>query len=137
MRVEGTGELGLSTGRDRYRVTCLTCDVVVHEATTSATIRCRQHLGGSHGVKHRLAAHAIRLGIEGLLYGVPVYLGAENCIRESVQNAAHWVAMERRAALLQELPARDLWGFLYARARVERSRANRQARPKKQSSEAK
>lgn len=36
LRVTATRELGCDTGRRRYRVECLTCNEVVHEATTGA-----------------------------------------------------------------------------------------------------
>ncbi len=36
LRVTATRELGCDTGRRRYRVECLTCSEVVHEATTGA-----------------------------------------------------------------------------------------------------
>ncbi len=51
MRVDfGEGLLAPDTLRDRYRVLCLTCDEVIHRATTSATIRCEDHLKDSHGI---------------------------------------------------------------------------------------
>lgn len=35
-RVTATADLGCDTGRRRYRVECLSCQEVVHEATTGA-----------------------------------------------------------------------------------------------------
>ncbi|KKM69511.1 hypothetical protein LCGC14_1450130 [marine sediment metagenome] len=49
MRVSATDAIAPSTLRTRYRVECLTCDELIHEATTSATIRCEQHLKDAHG----------------------------------------------------------------------------------------
>ena len=39
-----TGEDGLHSGRPRYRVTCKTCDVVVHEGTTGPREMIARHL---------------------------------------------------------------------------------------------
>lgn len=39
-----TGEKGFDTGRPRYLVTCDTCSVVLHEATTGPAERINQHL---------------------------------------------------------------------------------------------
>jgi hypothetical protein len=51
MRVDfGKGELAPTTLRDRYRVVCLTCDKVVHRATTGATVRCEQHFEFDHKI---------------------------------------------------------------------------------------
>ena len=36
LRVTATSKLGCDTGRRRYRVECLSCGEVVHEATTGA-----------------------------------------------------------------------------------------------------
>jgi hypothetical protein len=36
LRVTATRHLGVDTGRRRYRVECLTCGEIVHEATTGA-----------------------------------------------------------------------------------------------------
>lgn len=41
---EVPGETGFNTGRQRYRVRCVTCDVVIHPATTGPVIRVNQHL---------------------------------------------------------------------------------------------
>src|SRR5262245_46962030 len=46
LRVTATGELGCDSGRRRYRVECLTCDEVVHEATTGAHWNMRHHAEG-------------------------------------------------------------------------------------------
>jgi hypothetical protein len=43
-RVTATGQVGCDTGRRRYRVECLTCDEVVHEATTGAHENMRRHV---------------------------------------------------------------------------------------------
>lgn len=44
LRVMTTGELGCDTGRRRYRVECLTCGEVVHEATTGAHANMKSHV---------------------------------------------------------------------------------------------
>jgi hypothetical protein len=49
LRALPSGDLGPSTGRDRYKVKCLTCGEVLHPSTTSATIRCLDHLKAVHG----------------------------------------------------------------------------------------
>lgn len=51
LRVENANVLAPNTLRDRYRVTCLTCDELIHRATTGATTRCEQHLEDAHGIK--------------------------------------------------------------------------------------
>jgi hypothetical protein len=43
-RVVATEHVGCDTGRRRYRVECLTCEVVVHEATTGPLHQARRHL---------------------------------------------------------------------------------------------
>ena len=43
-RVTATAQLGVDTGRRRYRVECLSCGEVVHEATTGAHANIRFHL---------------------------------------------------------------------------------------------
>lgn len=43
-KVESTGQQGIHTGRQRYKVMCTTCSQVIHEATTSASARIQQHL---------------------------------------------------------------------------------------------
>ena len=50
LKVETTDALAPSTFRDRYKVTCVTCNEILHEATTSATIRCEDHLREAHGL---------------------------------------------------------------------------------------
>jgi ribosomal protein S27E len=42
--ISDTGEVGCDTGRPRYRVACLTCGIVIHEATTGPMQRLEQHL---------------------------------------------------------------------------------------------
>lgn len=44
LRVTATSERGCDTGRRRYRVECLTCAEVVHEATTGAYANMRKHI---------------------------------------------------------------------------------------------
>lgn len=44
LRVTATRELGVDTGRRRYRVEWLTCAEVVHEATTGAHWNMERHL---------------------------------------------------------------------------------------------
>ncbi|HSX22905.1 MAG TPA: hypothetical protein VLE97_09050 [Gaiellaceae bacterium] len=43
-RVTATARLGVDTGRRRYRVECLSCSEIVHEATTGAHANIRYHL---------------------------------------------------------------------------------------------
>jgi len=43
-RVVATRHVGCDTGRRRYRVECLTCSVVVHDATTGPEHMTRRHL---------------------------------------------------------------------------------------------
>ena len=44
MRVTATGKVGCDSGRRRYRVECLTCVEVVHDATTGAHWNLERHL---------------------------------------------------------------------------------------------
>jgi hypothetical protein len=50
MRVEDAHVLAPNTMRDRYRVTCVTCDKLIHRATTGSTTRCVDHLKEEHGI---------------------------------------------------------------------------------------
>jgi hypothetical protein len=43
-RVVATEHVGCDTGRRRYRVECLTCEIIVHEATTGPLYQARGHL---------------------------------------------------------------------------------------------
>lgn len=43
LRVTATAELGIDSGRRRYRVECLTCGEIVHEATTGAYWNMQKH----------------------------------------------------------------------------------------------
>lgn len=43
-RVVATEHVGCDTGRRRYRVECLTCEIVVHGATTGPLYQARYHL---------------------------------------------------------------------------------------------
>lgn len=43
-RITATSELGCDTGRRRYRVECVTCTVVVHEATTGPIWNVKFHV---------------------------------------------------------------------------------------------
>jgi len=43
LRVTATSELGIDTGRRRYRVECLTCGEIVHEATTGPRWNMARH----------------------------------------------------------------------------------------------
>ena len=54
MRVTGTSALGCDTGRRRYRVECLTCGELLHEATTGAYANMERHI-----VRLRWAAEAV------------------------------------------------------------------------------
>ena len=44
LRVTATRELGCDTGRRRYRVECLTCDEIVHAATTGVHWNMKYHV---------------------------------------------------------------------------------------------
>lgn len=43
-RVTPTSETGIHTGRTRYHVKCLTCEELIHEATTGPRPMCEQHV---------------------------------------------------------------------------------------------
>lgn len=43
-RIRATSELGCDTGRRRYRVECVTCSVLVHEATTGPQCMAEYHV---------------------------------------------------------------------------------------------
>lgn len=49
LRIECTDVLAPHTGRNRFKCTCVTCNEVLHEATTGPTIRFEQHLNEAHG----------------------------------------------------------------------------------------
>lgn len=49
-RVKRAGVRGIRTLRDRFQVDCLTCDMLVHEATTSATLNVKYHLFDAHSI---------------------------------------------------------------------------------------
>ena len=42
-RIEGTQHRDIDTGRRRYRVECLECHKLLHEATTGPHCRCKEH----------------------------------------------------------------------------------------------
>lgn len=44
MLVCPTSLTGIDSGRVRYRVECLTCGVICHEATTAPHIRVQEHM---------------------------------------------------------------------------------------------
>lgn len=44
LRVTATREVGCDSGRRRYRVECLTCNEVVHDATTGPRWNLERHL---------------------------------------------------------------------------------------------
>jgi hypothetical protein len=48
IRVVRTGDVAVDTFRDRFKVECLTCDMVLHASTTSATIRVEDHILMAH-----------------------------------------------------------------------------------------
>lgn len=50
MSVQIINSTGFATGRAHYRIGCITCDLLLHEATTSATIRCQKHLRVFHAI---------------------------------------------------------------------------------------
>lgn len=50
-RVTMTEHVGLDTGRHRFRVECLTCNTLIHKATTSASIRVGEHMLEKHAVE--------------------------------------------------------------------------------------
>jgi len=43
-RVVATEHVGCDTGRRRYRLECLTCEIIVHEMTTGPLWMARSHL---------------------------------------------------------------------------------------------
>ncbi len=51
LRIERTNVLAPDTLRDRFKCICVTCDEVLHEATTGSSIRFRDHLKTAHGMK--------------------------------------------------------------------------------------
>lgn len=42
--VSDTGDIGINSGRKRWRVFCTVCGVEVHSGSTSATAQIRRHL---------------------------------------------------------------------------------------------
>lgn len=42
--VAATGEDSIDSGRPRYRVECVTCGQIIHEATNAPMLRIEQHL---------------------------------------------------------------------------------------------
>jgi len=53
-RIESTDALAPTTLRTRYRVTCLECAEVLHEATTGPKTYLRMHLRDEHGRRMEL-----------------------------------------------------------------------------------
>jgi hypothetical protein len=51
LKITPTAERGFDTGRTRYRCECLTCEEVLHEATSGASYRFRDHLKDRHGLQ--------------------------------------------------------------------------------------
>lgn len=51
--VEPTGDTGVDSGRDRFRVECLTCETVLHANTTGPSVRIRQHQRDRHLAENR------------------------------------------------------------------------------------
>lgn len=47
--VTPTKDKGIHTGRTRFKVECLTCPVLIHEATTGPSVRVRDHHRERHG----------------------------------------------------------------------------------------
>lgn len=56
MTITPLAESSIHTGRPRYRVDCLACRVVVHEATNAPDIRVREHLEGKEGYSRPMNA---------------------------------------------------------------------------------
>lgn len=53
------------SGKMRYRVECVACAVVVHEATTGPLVRLREHWEGMKGYERPMTEEEIKqLGIE-------------------------------------------------------------------------
>lgn len=48
LRVTATAQVGWNTGRRRYRVECLTCNEIVHTATTRPHWNMRVHTRGKN-----------------------------------------------------------------------------------------
>lgn len=61
MRIIPTNHRGGDTGRVRYRVECLACKVVVHEATTAPVIRVQEHFNGDEGYERPMTADEIHV----------------------------------------------------------------------------
>lgn len=49
LKVKITEAIAVNTWRHRYEVTCVTCDEILHEATTGASVYLRRHLKKVHG----------------------------------------------------------------------------------------
>jgi hypothetical protein len=49
--VEPTGDTGIHSSRDRFRVTCSTCDELLHSNTTGPSSRIEDHHRWAHGPK--------------------------------------------------------------------------------------
>lgn len=53
LRIQATRQSGIDSDRIRYQVACLTCDEVLHEATTGSSSRFNGHLEEKHGKPRR------------------------------------------------------------------------------------
>lgn len=51
--VAPTGDTGITSGRNRYRVDCQDCNMILHENTTGVSPRIREHLAERHNIKVR------------------------------------------------------------------------------------
>lgn len=76
----------------------------------------------------RLVLLAVDIVTPQLADDVPIYLGAANCVHDYAWSAFNeWKRWGRGVYGAEPWSAQDLWRLVYARARIERSRANAQA----------
>ena len=86
MVIEPTDQVGMNTGRRRWRVECRSCRALVHDATTSPSGAVRSHIegdaayeqplfGGVHddGWGPALSVEELRTAMETLLRGLGRY----------------------------------------------------------------
>lgn len=50
IEVTPTAKTGLHSGRTRFHVLCVTCNEVIHEATTGPSSMTESHLAHAHGM---------------------------------------------------------------------------------------
>lgn len=115
MRMTPTDLRGIDSGRVRYRVECLTCRVVVHEATTGPIRAVEQHFVGQLGYSRPMTEDEVRT-VELTAAEARDHRITVDAVDQEILNwARSWVECERTQALDDET-----WDAIDALAKVRR-----------------